>query len=311
MPEGRMPTVIIPYKWPISEPSHQDVFVYLRPETNGVRVESLLLRTVRDNPYYDENITLAYLANVPGDFIERNRVIEEHYRDRIYFTLKGKEGFTPYMRRRFEEFFHADFAAARIIGPFEAMRREGWTSEQLFELHVEEEDLCVICAQTIKRVDDLYIINYDIPGILHKNHARTDVAVMIFRSNLESPGFQTLIEDIRDRLVEGEVLSPQTPLSHALHYSKSPFEQILDASGYLYEPDGSHCPFDTIRYSRWLIEHELPERAIRGVLRHPIFSFLEPEGERVEEHIFVYTSGDSYEAAHQKLGRAVAQVLLR
>lgn len=306
-----MPTIIVPYKWPIAEPSHEDVFVYLRPETNGVRVESLLLRTIRDNPLYREGITIAYLANVPGDFIAYNRIVEEHYSDRIYFTLQGKEAFTPRMRARFEESFGVPFERAQILGAFEAMRTMGWSSEQLFELRVDPGDLCTMNAQSVKRTEGLFVVNYDIPAILHKNHAETDIAVMILRSNLELDDFHRLIEDIRASLVDGEVLSPATPLSHALHYSKSPFEQILDAKGYLYAPDGSHCPLETIRFSSWLIEHGLDEGVIRGLLRYPIFEFAEPDGSIVEEHLFVYTAGDSYLAASEKQKRAVSQFLTR
>lgn len=310
MKPTRMPTVIIPYKWPVTEPSHEDVFVYLRPETNGVRVESLLLRTIRDKPRYRDNITIAYLANVPGDFIAQNRIVEEHYADRIYFTLNGRAAFTPDMRRRFETFFQESFDKAEILGAFEAIRRNGWSSDHLFELRVEAEDVCVINGQSVKRIQGQYVINYDMPAILRKNHARTDIAVMILRSNLESEEFQQLLHDIRANLVEGEVLSAATPLSHALHHSKSPFEQILDAKGYLYQPDGSHCQFETVRFTDWLLRSGVDLNVIRGLLRFPILVFRDPESGIVEEHLFVYTEGDSYGTAQQKLDRVVAQVLI-
>lgn len=273
-----MPTVLIPYSLPPSGQSHEDVFVYLRPETNGVRVESLLLGTIRNNPRYSEMITIAYLANVPGDFIAANRIVEEHYADRLYFTLNGKESFTPDMRRRFTEYFHIAFEEAEILGAFEAMRKGGWTSEDLFEMRVDQSDICVINAQTVKRIGGLYLINYDIPAILHKNHASTDIAVMILRSNLEAEDFPAFLEVLRKNLVEGEVLSPETPLSHAVHYSKSPFEQILDAKGYLYRADGEHESFERIRFAHWLSERGTPFEVIRGLLNHPIFVFREPEG---------------------------------
>ncbi len=311
MPQTRLPTVIVPYVWPPAGASREDVFVYLRPETNGVRVESLLLGTIRTDPRYREKISIAYLANIPGDFIAANRIVEEHYADRLYFTMNGKESFTPSMRRRFEAHFGLPFDAAEIDGAFEAMRKRGWTSEELFELRVEEKDFCFINGQSVKHVDGLYLINYDIPAILHKNHASTDVAVMIFRLSLEAGEFPELLEDIRAALVSGEVLSPETPLSHAVHYSKSPFEQILDAKGYLYGRDGKRPPFESIRYANWLIEHGLSVEVIHGLLRNPICVFDDPVQGEIEEHLFIYTAGDGYEEAHRKLGRAKAQLLLR
>ena len=310
MPQTRLPTVIVPYVWPPAGASREDVFVYLRPETNGVRVESLLLGTIRNSSRYHEKIAIAYLANIPGDFIAANRIVEEHYADRLYFTMNGKESFTPSMRRRFEEHFGVPFDGAEIDGAFEAMRRRGWTSEELFELRVDQSEVCFINGQSVKNVDGLYLINYDIPAILHKNHASTDVAVMIFRSSLETGEFPELLEEIRTALVAGEVLSPDTPLSHAVHYSKSPFEQILDAKGYLYGPGGSRPPFETIRYASWLIEHGLSVDVIRGLLRNPICLFDDPVLGEIEEHLFVYTAGDSYEEAYRKLERARAQLLL-
>jgi hypothetical protein len=36
-------------------------------------------------------------------------------------------------------------------------------------------------GNTIKKYKGLYIINYDIPSLLHKNNFQTDIAVMLFR----------------------------------------------------------------------------------------------------------------------------------
>ncbi len=310
MPGTRVPTVIIPYKWPVTEPSQQDIFVYLRPETNGVRVESLLFGIIRKEPLYRENITVAYLANFPGDFILRNKIIEQHYADRIYFTRKGKKAFTPHMRKAFEEYFHTDFESAQIMGAFEALHKGTWGRDELFRLWVDPTDVCTVNSQTIKRLGDIYIVNYDIPALLHKNNERTDVAVMIFRSNLSAPAFSDLVNDFRRGLVEGGVLSAETPLAHALHYSKSPFEQILDAEGYLYSQSGSHVPFEQVRYAEWLHRQGVSYDSIRAILHHPIMQFRAESGEIIEEHLFVYTAGDTFEMAFAKLSSAVSQLLL-
>ena len=309
MADTRLPTIIIPYKWPVTEPSHQDIFVYLRPETNGVRVESLLLGIIRKDPLYRDNISVAYLANIPGDFILTNRIIEQHYADRIYFARRGKQAFTPHMRRVFEEFFSVGFDEANIIGAFEALHRRKWSWDELFKLWVDQKDFCTVNGQTVKRVDEFYIINYDIPALLHKNNEATDIAVMIFRSKLDSASFAALVAEFRRGLVDGGVLSAETPLSHALHYSKSPFEQILDAEGYLYFPGGTHCSLEQIRYAAWLVEHGISREMIHGILHHPIMQFRLPDGGVAEEHLFVYTAGDSYDGALAKLKTAVSQLL--
>lgn len=62
--------------------------------------------------------------------------------------------------------------------------------------------------------------------------------------------FPRLPEDVHANLVKGEAVSEDTPLPHVLRHSKSTFEQILDAKGFLYQPDrGGLCHFETIRFT--------------------------------------------------------------
>ena len=76
----RNPTVLIPYAGVCTDRSCHDVFVYLRPETNGVEVESTLFRVVKGNQEYRETVKLVYLANIHVSFIQRNRIVEQYYR---------------------------------------------------------------------------------------------------------------------------------------------------------------------------------------------------------------------------------------
>ena len=42
-------------------------------------VESILMGVLRGDPLFRECAELVYLANLPGDFIIENHVIEDHY----------------------------------------------------------------------------------------------------------------------------------------------------------------------------------------------------------------------------------------
>ena len=74
------PTVVIPYAGTSDDLRCRDIFVYLRPETNGVLAESSLLRVIGNSSLYRERIELIYLANIPGEFIIENKIVEDHYK---------------------------------------------------------------------------------------------------------------------------------------------------------------------------------------------------------------------------------------
>ncbi len=306
----RLPTVVVPYGGPTLGEGLQDLFVYLRPETNGVKVESVLLKVIRGDPRYRERISLVYLANIPGDFIVRNRVIEQHYATRLYFTRKGKAAFTPSMQRRFAEYFHRDFASATLLGAFDAVEDGRFRRDELFEIWVEPRDLFQLNGQTIKRIGDIFIINYDIPALLHKNNSETDIAVMVFRSSLSYPDFQELVRLMGAALVANGILDASVPLARAFHYSKGPFEQLLDAHGYLYDERGERLAIAQTSFCEFLMRKGLTLGSIHDAIRYPIMQFRSPSGELVEEDLLVYTFGESYEGAYAKLMSAVAQPLI-
>lgn len=306
----RLPTVIVPYMGPGVDRGFQDVFVYLRPETNGIKIESILMRALRSNTFYRESTSIVYLANIPGDFIVGNKLVEQHYSTKIHFIKKGKRCFSPYMRRMFENYFDVPFNEARIVGAFEALKilDIGWN--ELFNLRIPENDMLLINGQTIKKIGDLYVINYNIPALLHKNNRKTDIAVMIFRTSLDGNNFFKMIKVLGKALVEEGVLDISKPMSHAFHYSKGPFEQILDAVGYLYNPDGRHVPYRKICFYNYLFNHNVTNSEIMGIIRHPVMKFSTIMEIILEDDIYSFTTGDSYEEALSKFRSIVAQYLI-
>jgi hypothetical protein len=305
-----LPQVLIPYPGPASQPGAQDIFVYLRPETNGVKVESAVLKVIERCPAYHHQMNLVYLANVPGEFITENHIVEHHYALKLEFAVHGKQVFTPSMRQAFSEFFDVPFESAPIIGSFEALHLLGIGPEELFSRWVPEEDLMSVNGQSIKRIQEYYVVNYDIPALLHKNSRGTDIAVMIFRVELGYVFFNELVEQMRDALIEKGLLSVRVPPSRAFHYSKGPFEQILDGFGYLFTPKIELASLEDLTFPTFLRGKGVDFRTIDGVIRHPILQFRMPDGTISEENLFSYTLFDDFETALKKLNTMVAQVML-
>jgi hypothetical protein len=306
--EGRKPTVIIEYPGPSDKGDCQDVFVYLRPETNGVKVESTLLRVVRSNPEYREHMKLIYLANIPGEFIVKHRIIEHYYASKLYFTSGGKRTFTPYMRKTFEEHFGVSYEEADIIGAFEALKRFSMNYNDLFQLRVPASDLLTVHEQSIKKHRNVYIINYDIPALLHKNNNKTDIAVMIFRTCLNYALVHNVIDEMGRALIKDGILDPRKPLSRMFHYSKGPFGQIRDAIGYLYRTGDQHVPLEEINFCSYLRKQEITLRQIVGCVRNPIGEFA--NNGHHEESIFEYTKDNAFNEAYEKLTALESQVVL-
>jgi hypothetical protein len=300
----RLPKVLVPYPGPILEPGAQDVFLYLRPEANGVLVESLLFRVFKSQTYA-QKFTVVYLANMTGDFVVKNRIIEQHYALKISFARFGKAAFTRSMQKKFEERFGVPFREARIIPSFGANRLLGLSYEELFRLWVPPENYAVIAGQSVKKYGDWFIVNYDIPAILHKNSRRTDFAVMICRSLLTRSEFHELVTEMHRRLVSEGAIPPDRPLARTFHYSAGPFEQIQDGIGYLFDTEINHLPLHSISFAAYLMANDVGSEAILRAVRHPILRFRDPDGSVFEENLFSYTMDETYPGALEKFNRRV------
>ena len=304
----REPKILIPYK-PAESVSEdfREFFIILRPEANGVMVESLLLKVVAGTPLYKKNVSFQYLANIPGDFIVHRKVLEQHYHLKISYARKGVEIFTPYMKKEFEQYFGIAIGTASVYGAFEALNLLKCTEEELFQIRVPKEDMLELNGQNIKKIGSLFVVNYDIPALLHKNSRASDIAVMVFRSTLGESDFLQMVKLMGEQLIRGGVLHPDVPISRIFHYSKSPFEFLLDSAGYLLDGPDSRFPLGYLPFVRYLNGFGIPLKIIEGVLKYPLFTYRNETEALVERDIFKYTFGSSFENAYQKLIEAYSQ----
>lgn len=264
------------------------MIVYLRPETNGIQTESVLFRVFKD-PLWHSKVDLVYLANVPGQFLLDRGVVERHYAHRIRFARKGAEAFTPAMRDTFSRFFGVPFEKARVVGAFEALSLLGLDEEALFRIWVPVYDLLDLEGQLVKRVaDNLFVVNYDIPALLTKHHAATDVAAMVFRTELSYQEFQPAVDQIRLSLVKEGLLDPDKPEHRVFHWSRGPFEQLLDAQGYVYTVRDEPVPLGELAFGRYLLDQGESEAEILATLTDP---FL------LGKNLFTATLFDTFDQA--------------
>ncbi len=311
MGDIEQPKVLVPYPGPQGDGSIQDIFVYLRPETNGVLVESVLLKVIQTHPFARDHVKLVYLANFPGEYIVANHIIERHYSHKFFFAVHGKNAFTDRIRAEFEQTFGKTVDEADVIGSFEALREFKMTPEELFSTWVAAKDVLSVEGQTIKRINDRYVVNYDMPALLHKNNRGTDIAVMMFRCSGMSDRFNDVGSAMRDALVEKEILPANLPAQRAFHFSKGPFEQLLDATHYLVTPDLVPVPADQLSFVRYAMDRGFEPKELLEVVRSPICAFEQSDGTIVEENILAYTVHDTYDEALTKLRSMRSQLWIR
>lgn len=304
------PQVLVAYDGPEPDPDYLDVFVYLRPESNGVQVESAILSVIQHCAEYRSGINLVYLANVPGEYIVKNRIVERHYALRLFFGVHGGSAFSRDMARQFESFYGDTFRPDRVIGSFDALRRFGWEPEELFALWVEENAVVHIAGQIIKRYQDVYIVNYDVPALLHKNNAGTDIAVMAFRTREGYPHFFQLAHQMRATLVERGLLRQGVPIARAVHISRSPFEQLIDTRDYLLRPDGTRAAIEDSSFGLFLLNRGYSRAGIQGLMDHPICKFDFGVDAPTDQNVLELCEGFSYEDGDHILQRVRAQLTI-
>ncbi|MBN2619321.1 MAG: hypothetical protein JXR64_13495 [Spirochaetales bacterium] len=296
----RKPTIVLPYMKTRRDDSYKDLFLYLRPETNGIKVESPLFNVIYNNPTFRTGIELVYLANIPGDFVTKNRVIENHYSLKCKIAREGKECFTPLMRERFEQWYKVKWDDVEIITAYQALEKLNISSKELFNLWVNDRDFFYVHGQSIKKIGALYVINYDIPELLKINSVSTDIAVMVLRTSLSNRDITTLITEMEKELKRVGAVDPKTPPRRCFHYTKSPLEEILDGTGYLYDDDCTPVPFENISYVDFLLKKGLSIEYINSLVVNPIVTIVE-NGLEQEVYLYDYLMGDSYEEAFFKI----------
>ena len=295
---AEQPTIIIPYPGPSRTPGVQDIFIYLRPESNGIEVEGPLLKSIRDYPAPKDSLKIIYMANIPGSFLIKHRIIEEHYSLKVRFAMHGRDLFTAAMRQAFEDYFQIPFNEADIIGSFEALKRLNYTYEELFHLWLPEKDLFTIHGQTVKRFKGIFIVNYDIPALIHKNNNRTNIFVIILRSFLPYSENHEIMNLTGKSLSEQGLLADHMPLSYILHYSKGPFEQILDGLGYAYTREEKHAALPSLSFFAYLLERGCVREDILDAIHNPIMNFSTESG-IAEKNLLHFTAEKSFKEAYQ------------
>ena len=308
---SQKPTIIVPYCGATSDPQALDIFLYVRPDTNGVVGESIITKAIERCPEYRKKIQLIYMVNIPGECIVQDQLIEHYYALKIYFARNGRQSLTPYMRQQLESFFQCRWKDVEVVGAFQAMQMLNYSEEELFNLWVDKQEVLDIHGQTIKKIEDLYVINYDVPALLKKNTNSTDIAVMLLRLWLPYQYMDSLAERIAQNMVEHHILpAGQTP-ARAFHYSYGPFDQLRDGINFLFDNNHQHCNLNALSFGRYLLERGVTKESIYHLIDNPLVLLQENKREPSEASLFMYTRCRSYQETFKTLQQIIAQPVMQ
>lgn len=254
------PDILIPYN--IDYHNHLPIaLVYVRPGTNKLNYEKAILLGVQ--PFGK----VVYLSNLNGRIFIKDALIIDHYSTQYYFTIYAKKAIQkfPEMVEKFETHFQIKMEDAKIIGAFDAQINLGMTQEQLFDTFTSEKDFKKMYGQTIKKIKDFYVVNYDIPAIINKYTPESDVFVIAIElenknidfHELNQQIFETLKSNIRTPIIDEEKYTEHEwyeKVKRTYHISQNHVASMFDMVDFVFLSDDKHVRFGDIPLGRMIIE---------------------------------------------------------
>ncbi len=258
------PDIIINYD--LSEIESETGVVYVRPESNEVNYEKAILKGVM--PSAD----VIYMANLNGALFIKDALIVEHNACQYRFAIFGKEEMIRYreMAEAFENHFNVDFNKAKIVGSFEAILTLNISSDELFNTIVPNDRFLYLYGQTIKRVGDVFVINYDLPAIISRYTPTANIFVIVLRSKEKNFNFKGLSQsitkmiqttdyyDLLDDNIKKNML-PDEMIRRIYHISRNHFMAMCDMLDFVFYSNS-----DQISPNQTTLGHKLIEKGITG-----------------------------------------------
>jgi len=267
--------------------------IAVRPESNKVTYESVILRGIASSA------DLVYMANLSGDVVNGANIIESQYRIQHYFAQQGKSEVMKYpeLVALFEDKFKVKASDAKIVGAFEAVTTYKdelhKTDTELFHTIVQREDLLEAFGHTIKKIDDFYVVNYDMPAVFSKHNKETDIFVIAVRLNDSSAPFSDLSRGIYEEFEKDSSISiidseSRTKMEwfnqvrRTYHISNSHIKAMFDMTDYILGRDGVSIGFSDTPLGEKLLQRQIvTEDNLKQLKANPVVKVIERGEEKL------------------------------
>lgn len=247
--------------------------IYVRPEANELSFEKAILKGVL--PYAD----VIYMANLNGLLFIRDAMILEHYASQYRFAIYGVDEIKKYpeMVKKIEEYFNISINSCELLGAFDAILKLNISAEELFNTYVDESSFLKICGQTIKKIKDIYIINYDLPAILEKYNLDSNVFIIVIEFKNNNIAFNTINYSIAAELfkdqIEDQILKAQllNKAKRIYHISTGHIMAMYDMIDFVYLDNGKRIKLIDTPLGFYLINNKIiSEEKLLNLKEYPL-----------------------------------------
>ena len=264
------------------------ILAYVRPESNEVNYEKSIIKGLSE---YGEVI---YLANLNGRLFIRDALITAHYSSQYRFSvypIREMEKY-PEIINDFEEHFHIKFKDANIIGPFDAILKMGISDDDLFNRIVDKNDFLKFCGQTIKRIGDYFVTNYNIPYLIKRYNPQSNIFVITVRLNSEDINFMAINQSIfeqmqinKNNFIDEDILKSMEwneKIKRTYHVSRNHLTATFDMLDFIIRNNGSHLDIsETPLGMRLIDDHSFTKEDILMMKDRQIFYINDSKGRRL------------------------------
>lgn len=289
-----MPDILIDYFFDMDRIAPVGV-IYVRPESNFVSYEKAIIKGIQK--YAD----VIYMANLNGLIFIKDALILEHHSSEYRFAIYGKDEMAKYpeMIGEFEKHFNAKFEDAEIIGSFESILKLGINQEELFNTFVDRNHFLRFYGQTIKKINNLYIFNYDLPALIGRYTPKTNVFVIVIKFKNENHKFKEINYSVSDEIInngnapiifsENEMFNEMDmieKIKRTYHFSKNHIAAMFDMIDFVFKSDGSHLTYvDTLLGNMLINNHKVKLDSLKKLKEYPIV-YLKDNGNKRLVNIF-------------------------
>lgn len=301
------PDIIIDYM-PLNEDFMPVAVIYVRPETNQVSYEKAILKGAL--PYSD----VIFMANLNGMLFIRDALILDHYACQYRFAIYGVDEIKKYpeMVDKVENYFGVHLSPEKFIGSFDAILKLNISAEKLFNTFVDEKSFLKLYGQTIKKYDDLYIINYDLPAIIEKYNDKSNVFIVVVKFKNEKITFDKINYSIAIEMEKDNNLlfycadiykdiSLIEKVKRTYHFSSTHIMAMFDMTDFVFDSNCKRISVTETPFGHYLIKNNFltKERLIK--LREYPMVYVSVNGKRELLNIIEDTKGISFDESVELL----------
>lgn len=285
--EAVKPDIIIPFIYNL-ENLQSCVMIYVRSQTNRVNYESAIIKGCQE--FGD----VIYLANINGRIFIDSLLVIEHYATQYRFAMQPLECISEYPEiiDAFESHFGVNYQDAKILSPYDAILELNMTPETLFNIFVDDKDFLRTYGQTFKKIQDIYVVNYDLPEIIsqYTPHANIFTIAVLLRDHdaqihdLNEAIFEELRRGNETILIDGTRFDEKKwyeQVRRTYHISYNHIEAMFDMKDFVFSSDGSEINLHEIPFAHYLInENIISEKELFALKRFSLVYHYNEQGKR-------------------------------